>query len=269
MTADGELLLAGRFPRAAVRATLVATPRPSTPALEALIAERWTAAQADAQRHGRELFDGALLRWIDGALVPATATAAARVELSVAPGSYRDFAATNLAPDLRPQDRGGALPWSHFGNAVGTSALVIAGDGHVVAGRRSERVFGLPGYVHAFGGMLEPVDWQAGAATVDVFASMERELAEELAIAPHEWRELLLLGVLREPELDQPELLFAATTALGRAELGRRFERAPSRHEHAALVDLPRGAAARAAALARLERVSAVTRTTSRLLGDV
>ena len=264
---DGELLFVGRFRRAAVATRIVAAARPSTPELDREIEQRWQAAQAAATRDGRELWDGALLRFLAARLRPAGAPPG--VELEVAPGRYRDFAATNLARDLRPADRGGRFPWSSFGNAVGTSALVVTGDGRVVAGRRSERVFGLPGFVHAFGGMLEPADWAADATSVDVFASMERELAEELGVTADEWSDLVLLGLLREPLLDQPELLFAATTALDHDTVANRFERAPSRAEHSALVELPRAALDRAALLATLPRVSAVTRVASRLLGDV
>jgi len=266
-TSDGELLFSGRFGRAAVATRIVAATRPSTPELEREIEQRWQAAVAAAARDGRDLWDGALLRFVAAEARRDGATT--QVRLDVAPGRYREFAATNLAPDLRPADRGGRFPWHSFGNAIGTSALVVTGDGAVVVGRRSDRVFGLPGHVHAFGGMLEPADWADDATHVDVFASMERELAEEVGVAPGEWSDLVLLGLLREPQLDQPELLFAATTALDRAELRRRSEHAPSRAEHAALIELPRAAAARADALSALARVSAVTRVASRLLGDV
>jgi hypothetical protein len=261
------LLFTGRFSREAVTARIVAAPRPTTEELDAEIERRWRAAVAAASRDGRDLWDGALLRFVSAATI--TVGDSTQVELEVAPGRYRDFAATNLAPDLRPADRGGLHPWSHFGNAVGTSALIVTGDRVVVAGRRSDRVFGLPRHLHCFGGMLEPDDWTAGAATVDVFSSMERELAEELGVARNEWTGLWLLGLLREPLLDQPELLFAATTALDRDQVGRRFATAPSNAEHAALIDLPREAAARVAVLRGLPRVTAVTRVASRLLGDV
>ena len=268
----GKLLFAGRFPRDAVRATLLAVPRPTTPELEALIERRWRAAVERAARDGRELFDGAPLRLAE---LPVVHSASSSVELKVARSSYRDFVGTNLAQAestaalaARPADRGGRYPWHCFGNAIGTSALVLTADGIVVAGRRSERVFGLPGWLHGFGGMLEADDSRAAGATVDVFASMERELEEELGLAPSDLSELVLLGALREPRCDQPELLFAATTRLTRAALSTRFAGAPSRSEHAALVDLPRTAAARAMALDRLERVSPVTYACSRLLGD-
>ncbi|MSR45695.1 MAG: NUDIX hydrolase [Planctomycetes bacterium] len=285
----GELLFAGRFARDAVRATLLATPRPTTPDLEALIERRWQAAVERAARDGRELFDGALLRLAE---LPIVHSASSSVELKVARSSYREFVGTNLAraesttePTAgestvgtvarstaarasRPADRGGRYSWQCFGNAIGTSALLLTADGIVVAGRRSERVFGLPGWLHCFGGMLEAVDSHADCPTVDVFASMERELVEEIGLAPSDLSELVLLGALREPRCDQPELLFGATTRLTRAMLSTRFVGAPSRSEHSALVDLPRAAAARTMALDRLDRVSPVTYACSRLLGD-
>ncbi len=256
-----ERLVAGPFARADLDTRFDPAPRPSNPALDAWIELRWPQLCAAAQRDGRELFDGALLRFV-GARVHHGAAAAApsrrRLDLLLGPGRYRDFAATNLDPEMLPADRGGVHPWSCFGNALGSSALVATADGQLVLGRRSDRVFGYPGWLHAFGGMLEASD--GSADRIDPFRAIERELREELGIEVAELRTLTLHAIVREPRLHQPELLFHAEIALSFAELEARWRRAESRAEHAALVALPSSPGAALAALAALPRVSPIAR---------
>jgi len=260
------LLVAGRFARGDVAARVLDRPRPSDAALDAAIARRWDAAQARARREGRELFDGPLLRWL-GATTRPGAGGRATLALDVGVGSYRDFVGTNLATAHddreRPADRGGRHAWERFGNAIGTSALVTTADGFVVAGRRSESVFSFPGWLHCFGGMLEGVDRHDAGATCDPFASMERELDEELALQRGDLLDLALVAIVREPTIDQPELLFDARVALTLAQLRERWRRAFSRAEHADLVALPLERAARTAALAATALVSPVARAAS------
>ena len=260
------LLVAGRFARGDVIARVVDRPRPSDAALDAAIARRWSAASERARREGRDLFDGALLRWID-ATTRDGGGGRTTLALEVGIGTYRDFVGTNLAlaPDdrERPADRGGRHAWERFGNAIGTSALVTTADGWVVAGRRSDSVFSFPGWLHCFGGMLEGVDRGGDGATCDVFASMERELDEELGLQRGELTGLALVAIVREPTIDQPELLFDARVATTLAGLRERWRRAPSRDEHRELVALPLDRAARTAELAAMALVSPVVRAAS------
>lgn len=255
----------GPFARAAVTTRLDPAPRASSSELDAWIERRWPELCAEAQRDGRELFDGALLRFVDGAERRDSA-GARRLDLVVGPGRYRDFAATNLDPTLPPADRGGRFPWRSFGNALGTSAIVATADGALVLGRRSDRVFGYPGWLHAFGGMVEASDGDARRdgdrqhGTVDPFASVARELHEELGVAAGDLKELTLEALIREPLLDQPELLFHATVALTLPQLTARFARAESRGEHAALVAFPLGRNMIERQLATLSNVTPIAR---------
>jgi len=243
-----RLLACGPFPPGAVATRVVAQPRPSTPALDAHIEAAWRAAVERAARDGHELFDGDVLRWVrcivHGAHDPR------RLEMIVAPAKYREFVGTNLDPALRPyfgpypaaELASSVHPWSHFANAVGTSAVIVTSDGVLVAGRRSARVLGYAGCVHAFGGMLEAADAAADPATsgaVDAFAGLERELIEELGVAAAEISEPVLEGVILEPQIWQPELIFHARVARTFAGLVDAWRGAPHRDEHDDLVTFP------------------------------
>lgn len=241
----------------AVRASIVAEPRPSSPDLDAHIERRWNETVAEAAREGHLLFDGAVLRWLRHEL-DATSGREARLHLIVGRGSYRDFVGTNLDSSLAPDLAGGAVPWIHFGNAIGTSAIVATRDGKLVAGRRSRRVFGYRNHVHSFGGMLEGVD--VTEDVVDVFASMRRELSEELAIAPAEIHELTLNGIIVDPGIHQPELLFDVRVPLSARELRERWKSAVSQDEHSDLLEFPDDPAEIEAALARAAPVSPIGR---------
>jgi 8-oxo-dGTP pyrophosphatase MutT (NUDIX family) len=269
MEAGCRLLARGPFREERVEVVLTNEARPTSAALEARIARRWTEALERARRERRDLFDGRLLRWLRRE--PAVgADGAARLKFVVGPGSFRDFVGTNLDPTLRPggsgapaaadgQDgSGGTVPWDSYGNAVGISALVVTRDWSFVLGRRSERVLGLSGELHTLGGMLEERDAVGGS--VDCFGAIRRELLEELGLARADVSELLLLGAAVEPRIHQPELLFEARTTLSFAELRERFATAASRAEHSELVELPPEPHALAAAVERAAPVSAIGR---------
>jgi hypothetical protein len=250
------VLVRGPFREDAVRATIEDARRPSTPELDARIERRWNEALARAAHERRELFDGAVLRWLRHEI--DVAPPSTRLHVFLGRGAYREFVGTNLDPTIRPDLAGGSIPWSQYANAVGTSAIVATRDGVLVAGRRSDRVLGFRGHVHSFGGILEAIDAHDGA--VDVFASLRRELAEELALAAEESRALVLNGVTIDPILHQPEMVFRASVPVTAAELRERWRRAPSRDEHSELLEFPDDPAAIEAALNAAAPVSPVAR---------
>ncbi len=250
----------GPFPERAVSAELADEPRPTTVALESAIERRWREAIATAARDQRELFDGAVLRWLRHVVIAAQGGRRS-LRLTVGRSTYREFVGTNLNRDLvpdAPDPAGGPIPWSHFGNAVGTSALVATPDAKLHLGRRSARVFGYSGHAHPFGGILESSD--ADACSVDLFSSMRRELTEELALDHAQLHDLELTGAVVEPAFHQPELLFRLRVPLTSRELEERFTAASSRHEHTCLVALPDDEKAIEAALERAAPVSPVGR---------
>jgi 8-oxo-dGTP pyrophosphatase MutT (NUDIX family) len=163
-------------------------------AVRARIEAHWATACA---RPGVHLFDGPLARFIaaavadDGSLI-----------LRVQPTSYRMFLGTNGRSPGPGADQ-------QLANPLGTSAVVVTADNRLLLGRRSARVALHPGRLHPFGGCIE-------VGERDVFASIARELHEELGVVA---TELALAALVREPDLRQPELIFVARVAASEAAL--------------------------------------------------
>jgi len=230
------VLMQGRFAPDRVRVAFDSTARRTTPALEALIAAEWTPRLEQARESGCVLFNGELLRYIGHRIVPAPAgtdETEARFEMTVGPTCYRDFVGTNLYNNRRVDEFG----WDAFSNPVGTTATLMTADGRICYGRRSLQVAYHAGYVHTFGGALEPGDRNAGGE-IDVFDSVRRELHEEVGLTPAECDSLVCVGMIRDSEILQPELLFEAHVPLTALELMQRWELAESRDEHHELVTL-------------------------------
>jgi 8-oxo-dGTP pyrophosphatase MutT (NUDIX family) len=251
-----RLLVRGPFSPGDVSVRVRSEARPTTPELERRIEASWRATLAQAAVDGRHVFNGEVLRWL-GAEVRSEG-GRRRLELTVAPSTFREFVGTNLDPELKPDVAGGDLPWSQFANAMGTSSVLVTKDGAVVAGRRSSSVIGYAGALHSFGGMLEAVDLAGGA--VDVFASLKRELREELGLADEEIEAPVLEGIILEPLIHQPEMIFHARIRLSFAELDPRWRSAESGDEHDELLALEESPADPEAEFARLAPVSPIGR---------
>lgn len=224
-----SILMQGRFAPDAVRVIFDERERPSTPALNALIEAEWAPRLAEAQRENRLLFNGELLRYMSHRVIEAPR----QFELTVGPTCYRDFVGTNLYNNVRVAEFG----WESFSNPVGTTATLLTRDGRICYGRRSMQVAFHAGYVHTFGGALEPGDRDAAGA-IDVFDSVRRELHEEVGLRADELDSLICVGLIRDTEILQPELLFEARVPLTTAELIERWSEAEARDEHHELVDL-------------------------------
>jgi 8-oxo-dGTP pyrophosphatase MutT (NUDIX family) len=251
-----RLLVRGPFGEGDVTVVVRDEPRPTTPELERHIEAAWRATLEQARRDGRNVFNGEVLRWL-GAQVRDEG-GRRRLELIVAPSTYRDFVGTNLDPALKPDIAGGDVPWPRFSNAMGTSSVVVTSDGAVVIGRRSSSVVGYAGCLHSFGGMLEAVDREGG--TVDVFASLRRELREELGLADAEIEAPILEAIILEPLIHQPEMILHVRVKLTFAELQSRWRSAESGDEHDELLALEESPADAEAAFARLAPVSPIGR---------
>jgi 8-oxo-dGTP pyrophosphatase MutT (NUDIX family) len=251
-----RLLVRGPFEAGDVTVRVLEEARPTTPELERQIEESWRATLALAKREGRHVFNGGVMRWLNAEVRPSGGRR--RLQLTVAPSTYREFVGTNLDPNLKPDVAQGTIPWSHFGNAIGTSSVVVTSDGVVVAGRRSASVIGYAGTVHSFGGMLEAVDRDGGS--VDAFASLRRELREELGLRDVEIGPPVLEAIILEPLIHQPEMIFHVRVTNDFAELKRRWKSAESGDEHDELLALEEAPADAEAEFTRLAPVSPIGR---------
>src|SRR5205823_1551705 len=104
-------------------------------------------------------------------------------------------------------------------NPVGVSPILLSSDNYLILGRRNATVAYYPNRLHPFAGALEPTDVVSDRA--DVFAAIERELREELNFSPGDLVEIRCLGLVQEPALRQPEMIFHARSRRTRDEIER------------------------------------------------
>jgi len=221
----------GRFTPERVRVDFDPLPRPSTPELDALIAVEWDRQVALAKGTDRMLFNGELFRYVRHEV--ADKQAGSVFHLTVGPTCYRDFVGTNLYN----RHRLGEFGWHRFANPVGTTATLMSRDGLICYGRRSKRVSYHAEHVHTFGGALEASDRKPDGG-IDAFASVARELTEELGLDPEEARDLVCVGLIRDKEIHQPEMLFEARLEMTADELRSRWQSAEAKDEHDEIVTL-------------------------------
>lgn len=214
----------GCWRRDAVEQPHVTAPRPTSPAVERLIAEAWEAESALAATDQRVLYDAPLARLV------RTLADHHHLILELGTTTYREFVGTHFhhAAAIR------RLNPQYLAQALGVSALVQTSDGYMAFGRRNRRVAWHAGYLHAFGGMVESADRLADGR-YDVFQRMLKELHEEVTVQATEVTDLVLIGLVRDRALWQPELVFDARVSLTRAQLSARFDPAAANAEHAAV----------------------------------
>jgi 8-oxo-dGTP pyrophosphatase MutT (NUDIX family) len=205
------------------------------PALEPAVAAAWSAAQ----RPGVNLFDGPIARldqWmvVDGSL-----------HLHLGTTGYRAFIGSNAAHPEWVERHGRAA----MSDPLGTSAALLAADGHLVFGMRSQQVALYPGRAHPFGGTCDP-------GCIDVVGELRRELAEEIGLALADCGNPLILALVEDLTLRQPELIVLVTTRLDRTALAARLDAA----EHGQLWTVPATATAVRDALADGASLTPVTR---------
>lgn len=145
------------------------------------------------------LFNGQLVRHLRHSVENGT------LRIEAGPTDYREFIGTNFANG----HRGDELGWELYSNPLGISANVITSDGWLVYGRRNLRVACHPGFVHAFGGAVEAKDCRPDGSC-DAFASIRRELGEELQLGDAEIEHVMCLGMIHDVETRQPEIIFDA-----------------------------------------------------------
>ena len=202
-------------------------PRPAHAALDAMVARTWEACRRQAQQDGALLFNGQLARYLRHRVE------AGRLVIEVGPTDYADWMGTNFCNWQRGEEFG----WDLYSNPIGTTATLITSDGWLLYGRRSRRVACLAGYIHTFGGCLEPGERRPDG-TFDAFASVLRELKEELDLAPADVTRMVCLGLILDTTIRQPEMIFDAYVRLSRSEIEARFRIDDPEQEHEAIVAL-------------------------------
>lgn len=214
----------GEFSSSQVRVVWRDEPRPSHTALDALISETWARRRKECEQAGTMLFNGRLVRYLRHRIERGVVT------IEAGPTDFREFIGTNWLNHARADEFG----WELFSNPIGTSATLITSDGWLLYGRRSRQVACHAGYLHPFGGTLEPRDRRQDGS-LDAFASILRELDEELGIRPDELEDLLCLGLIRDCRIRQPELVFDARARPTRSDIAGRLRTEDPDQEHVAV----------------------------------
>jgi 8-oxo-dGTP pyrophosphatase MutT (NUDIX family) len=93
----------------------------------------------------------------------------------------------------------------------------MTSDHHLLLGQRTAAVAYHPGRVHPFAGCMEPAD-------ADPFATVYRELQEELSIEQNEITDLRCIGLVEAQDLRQSEIIFTVATKLNRREIESRLD---------------------------------------------
>jgi len=214
----------GVFDRTHLAVSYDPTPADLPPTMASMIADAWAAKQDECKAANAMLFNGSIVKLHDLAVRDGC------LYLCAGPTDYRTYVGTHLANPHRIEEFGS----ENYANPIGTTATIISNDGYLLYGRRNNRVAYHAGYLHTIGGGLEQKE--AGPdAQIDAFASVLRELYEELNVSADEVGEIVSLGLIRAREIHQPELVFDATVALSRDDLLARLDLSDPHQEHSAI----------------------------------
>lgn len=190
-----------------------------SPELAGQIDRSWQIALATPDR---VLFDGPMLRLESFAAAPTA------FSFTWSPTSYKLFHVLHQShPELLVRHPQAAA------NPIGVSALIHSADHKLLLGRRSSRVAYHPNRIHPIAGCLEPKDGG------NLFCAARREAQEEVGLTPADIASAMLLGLVEDPALGQPEAVLLLESSLTSAEILTRLDNA----EHDSLLvlaaDLP------------------------------
>jgi len=226
---------AGDFPPDLVATTWSGGARPTNFRIEAAIESAWSAAQS---RPGIHLFDGQLIR------LESWTIEGGRLNLTIGGTGYKPFFGTNLS---HPEFAGEYGP-EFLANALGVSAALQCGDGHLLLGVRNANVAYYPHRIHTFAGSV---------SETDIFAAMRRELREELGLSAADISHIRCIGLAEDSTIRQPELIFSVQATPTRQQLESRLDLT----EHSGLWSIPARPADLDAA-AQNERLTPIARAT-------
>ena len=195
---EAERWIGGRWGASNLQLEWVAEPEMPT-AARTLIDQLWAAECAKAASRGRVLFDGPV------AVLAGWEQRGPNLGLRLYPGKYSDFQITCIRHP-------GSFHDEARRPALGSSVL-LTHMGKAILGLRSQSSATYPGCLHLIGGTLT---LNRGATGADALHELQREMHEELGLAPADMVTApLVFGLLYEPNLHQPELVWTAPIRSG------------------------------------------------------
>lgn len=188
-----------------------------------LIDQSWEMALWEARKIGQTLFDGQMCRLI------SYGADHGGLDLTLGPVSYKEFVGTNQTQAYVRYLHGPEV----LADPLGVSAAVISADGFLLLGRRSKRVMQYPGRLHPIAGTVEP---RQGPDMPDPFQSMLDEFAEETGITLDHVTDISVLGLVRDKNTVQPELIFDLKVGVDAAAVRQGAATAVDAEEHTDIV---------------------------------
>ena len=213
----------GTFARSDVTVNWSDQRRQCNDELRRLIDQAWELALWHAKKGGRTIFDGPLCRLI------SYTVDAGRFDMTLGPVSYKEFVGTNQTQAYVRYLHGPEA----LADPLGVSASIVTADGFLLLGLRSTHVAQYPERLHPIGGTVEPRD---ETGLIDPFQSMLDEFAEETGAALDNVSDITLLGLVRDKNTVQPELIFDLKVDVDAAAIRRGAETAVDAEEHTNIV---------------------------------
>ena len=214
----------GRFRRGDVSVRWSEGQRPSSEAEDRAIEEAWHEQLAAARRDGRWLVNGRLCRLIECQAGNGV------LHLTLGEVSYKEFVGTNLTNAPLRYVHGPEV----LANPLGVSAAIVSSDGFLLLGRRSRLVFTHGGRLHPIAGIVQPPD--VAGNLPNPFQAIAEEIEEELGLPGEALRLSECLGMIRDKQIVQPELIFDVRVDAGEAEIRRSAAGAADALEHEEIV---------------------------------
>jgi hypothetical protein len=172
-------------------------PRITNDSVDELIETAWGEQTKRAAVDGLKIFNGKLCRLI------SYNCDSNGLNLALGPVSFKEFIGTNATQAYIRHLHGTEV----MANPLGVSAAVCTNDGLIVLGMRSSNMIQYAGRIHPIGGTVEPPK-EGGPGCPDPFASIIDELHEETAVPPQSVSSISCLGLVRDRNTVQPELIF-------------------------------------------------------------
>jgi hypothetical protein len=187
-----------QFPREKVLVTWSDRPRETNDSVEELIEKAWLDQTKAAETSGVKIFNGKLSRLISHRCEDDL------LKLTLGPVSFKEFIGTNATQAYIRHLHGTEV----MANPLGVSTAVCTNDGLIVLGMRNNNMIQYANRIHPVGGTVEPPEANADTATPDPFMAIIHELDEETAVPPDSVSGIVCLGLVRDRNTVQPELIF-------------------------------------------------------------
>jgi len=172
-------------------------PRVSNDSVEEMIETSWSEHTGKAALNGVKIFNGKLCRLVSYQCRDD------KLDLTLGPVSFKEFIGTNATHAYIRHLHGTEA----MANPLGVSAAVCTSDGLIVLGVRSGNMIQYAGRIHPIGGTVKPPD-EGSDECPDPFDAIIGELHEETAVPPASVLDITCLGLVRDRNTVQPELIF-------------------------------------------------------------